>query len=99
MPELLESSDEDEVGGDGSVDAAAAAVAAALGAADAPWLRTPGSARARQRQARADGTTVYCLSVLDPLHTGREQVDPGGVFMCDAARSTGAHGRLRAGGG
>lgn len=52
MPELLVSSDEDEDEDGGSADAPAAAVAAALEAADAPWLRMPGNARARQRQAR-----------------------------------------------
>ena len=53
LPELLESSDEDEDEDGGSADAPAAAVAAALEAADAPWLRMPGNARARQRQACA----------------------------------------------
>ncbi len=76
MPELLESSDEDEDEDDTNVDAPEAVVGAALEAADAPWLRAPGSTRARQRQARVHDTAAHCSTLPYSPYTGRPQVDP-----------------------
>ena len=82
MPELLESSDEDEDEDGGSANAPAAAVAAALEAADAPLLRMPGNARARQRQACAPWRNNWLLFDFKLTSHSRHQVDSF-VVVCN----------------